>query len=200
MATSVTHSKVSAIPDGGDTNLVRPSDWNAAHVVTVDVADLDTSETATTKALHPDGAGGVEWQPVKFYTIVRVATTNDNNPGVIAVNSTSYIASGTLRFQFDGSYQPVTHFRIITRAQTSEASPATVTLQLATPAAPATPLSASGNDLVVTGNVNADNDSGWIAFATPLTADTYLQVALKGSNGTVDLTAQFIDVQFKYAP
>ncbi len=28
---SITHSKVSAKSDGGDTTLVRPSDWNAAH-------------------------------------------------------------------------------------------------------------------------------------------------------------------------
>ena len=29
----ITHQKVSAIPDGPDTDLVRPSDWNAQHVV-----------------------------------------------------------------------------------------------------------------------------------------------------------------------
>ena len=31
MALSVKHSKVSAIPDGADTSVVRPSDWNADH-------------------------------------------------------------------------------------------------------------------------------------------------------------------------
>jgi hypothetical protein len=31
MAITVKHSKVSAIPDDADTNLVRPSDWNAEH-------------------------------------------------------------------------------------------------------------------------------------------------------------------------
>src|SRR5512143_384172 len=30
----LTHAKVSGISDGGDTSLVRPSDWNAAHVGT----------------------------------------------------------------------------------------------------------------------------------------------------------------------
>jgi hypothetical protein len=30
---AITHSKVSAIADGADTSLVRPSDWNANHVV-----------------------------------------------------------------------------------------------------------------------------------------------------------------------
>ena len=31
---AVTHAFVSSVSDGGDTSLIRPSDWNAAHVVT----------------------------------------------------------------------------------------------------------------------------------------------------------------------
>lgn len=34
MAITVKHSKVSTIPDDADTNLVRPSDWNADHTLT----------------------------------------------------------------------------------------------------------------------------------------------------------------------
>jgi hypothetical protein len=34
MAITVTHSKVSTIPDDADTDLVRPSDWNADHTLT----------------------------------------------------------------------------------------------------------------------------------------------------------------------
>ena len=30
----IIHSKVSTLPDGPETDLVRPSDWNAAHVIT----------------------------------------------------------------------------------------------------------------------------------------------------------------------
>jgi len=33
MAINVTHSKVSTIPDGDDTSLIRPSDWNDEHVI-----------------------------------------------------------------------------------------------------------------------------------------------------------------------
>ena len=33
MAITVTHSKVSAVPDGDDTSVVRPSDWNDDHVL-----------------------------------------------------------------------------------------------------------------------------------------------------------------------
>lgn len=34
MAITVKHQYVSAVPDGGDTNLVQPSDWNDDHVIT----------------------------------------------------------------------------------------------------------------------------------------------------------------------
>ena len=34
MTISVTHTKVSSIPDGSDTDLIRPSDWNASHTLT----------------------------------------------------------------------------------------------------------------------------------------------------------------------
>ena len=33
MTISVTHTKVSSVPDGADTSLVRPSDWNAGHTL-----------------------------------------------------------------------------------------------------------------------------------------------------------------------
>ena len=33
MTITVTHSKISAIPDGADTSVVRPSDWNATHTL-----------------------------------------------------------------------------------------------------------------------------------------------------------------------
>lgn len=34
MAVTVTHTKVSTIPDDADTSLIRPSDWNATHTLT----------------------------------------------------------------------------------------------------------------------------------------------------------------------
>ena len=34
MAITVTHTKVSTIPDGDDTSLIRPSDWNSTHTLT----------------------------------------------------------------------------------------------------------------------------------------------------------------------
>ena len=38
---TITHSKVSTIPDGTDATVVRPSDWNADHVVNILNVDVD---------------------------------------------------------------------------------------------------------------------------------------------------------------
>ena len=43
--TAITHSKVSAKSDGADATLVRPSDWNDDHVVDIDAADVDITDT-----------------------------------------------------------------------------------------------------------------------------------------------------------
>lgn len=40
---SITHLKVSTVPDGADTSVVRPSDWNADHVVSIVNADVDAA-------------------------------------------------------------------------------------------------------------------------------------------------------------
>ena len=51
---AVTHAKVSAVADGGDTDLVQPSDWNADHVI--DSIDFSGGPTITTGADAPEGA------------------------------------------------------------------------------------------------------------------------------------------------
>lgn len=71
---AVTHTKVSGKADSGDTTLVQPSDWNAAHTIaagTIVNADISaTAEIAVSKladgaalqTLRTDSAGtGVEW-------------------------------------------------------------------------------------------------------------------------------------------
>ena len=42
---SITHAKVSTVPDEGDTSLVQPSDWNHDHVVTISSATVDFGTT-----------------------------------------------------------------------------------------------------------------------------------------------------------
>jgi len=50
MTISVTHTKVSSVPDGADTSLVRPSDWNASHTLSGvgSMAEQDASNVAIT--------------------------------------------------------------------------------------------------------------------------------------------------------
>lgn len=54
MALTIKHSKVSTIPDGADTSLVRPSDWNADHTFTgtLEVAQGGTGATTAQGAAN----------------------------------------------------------------------------------------------------------------------------------------------------
>ena len=52
---SVSHSKVSLLTDGADSNVVRPSDWNADHVLDVEV----NAQTGTSYTLQASDNGKV---------------------------------------------------------------------------------------------------------------------------------------------
>ena len=75
MAISVKHTKVSAVADGADTSVVRPSDWNADHTliglgtaaaldagVANGVATLDSSATVPISQLPAAVLGAVSYQ------------------------------------------------------------------------------------------------------------------------------------------
>lgn len=53
---SIKHAKVSAKSDGGDSTLVLPSDWNAAHVGGTESLVTDTSVSGATTVDRDDGA------------------------------------------------------------------------------------------------------------------------------------------------
>ena len=61
MAITVKHSKVSTIPDDTDTDLVRPSDWNADHTLTgvIDVANGGTGASTLTGLLVGNGTSAM---------------------------------------------------------------------------------------------------------------------------------------------
>ena len=54
MTITVKHTKVSAISDGVDTTVVRPSDWNADHslVGTVPIANGGTGQATANDAFN----------------------------------------------------------------------------------------------------------------------------------------------------
>jgi hypothetical protein len=57
MAITVTHSKVSTIPDGDDSSLIRPSDWNDDHVLTGTIPVENGGTGASTLTGYVKGNG-----------------------------------------------------------------------------------------------------------------------------------------------
>jgi hypothetical protein len=57
MTVTVTHSKISSIPDGADTTVVRPSDWNASHTLVGlgTAAELNAGVANGVATLNADG-------------------------------------------------------------------------------------------------------------------------------------------------
>jgi len=109
MAITVKHTKVSTIPDGDDTSVVRPSDWNADHQLTgtVPVANGGTGQATATdafNALAPSQAGNTgkylttdgtnsSWAANPLGTVTSVAATAGTG---ISVTGSPITTSGTL--------------------------------------------------------------------------------------------------------
>ena len=83
---SITHTKVSAIADGADTTVVRPSDWNADHTIAADTitavmmaassVDLATN-TVTGILATAQGGTGIAFFTAAGPTVARVYTFPD---------------------------------------------------------------------------------------------------------------------------
>ena len=88
MAINVKHLKVSTIPDGDDTSLVRPSDWNADHVLdgTVPVANGGTGAATLTGYVKGNGTSTMTASATIPSTDVTglgtMSTQNSNNISV----------------------------------------------------------------------------------------------------------------------
>ena len=128
MAITVKHNKVSTVPDGDDTSVVRPSDWNADHTLvgTIDVANGGTGASTASaglnnllpsqtgnngKVLSTDGTNA-SWSTNGSGDVVGPASATDNaiarfdqTTGKLIQNSVTTIddtgnASGILSQQF----------------------------------------------------------------------------------------------------
>jgi hypothetical protein len=109
MAITVKHSKVSTIPDGDDTSVVRPSDWNADHTLTgtIPVANGGTGASTANggfNALAPSQTGNsgkylttdgtdTSWSVNPLGTVTSVAATAGTG---ISVTGSPITTSGTL--------------------------------------------------------------------------------------------------------
>lgn len=52
---AIKHTKVSTVPDGTDADLVRPSDWNAEHEITVEITTPEVRLTPKDSSSGPEG-------------------------------------------------------------------------------------------------------------------------------------------------
>ena len=88
MAITVKHNKVSTIPDGTDTSVVRPSDWNDDHVLTgtVPVANGGTGAATLTGYVYGNGVSAMTASTTIPSTAVTglgtMSTQNANNVAV----------------------------------------------------------------------------------------------------------------------
>jgi hypothetical protein len=96
MAITVKHSKVSTIPDDTDTDLVRPSDWNADHTLTgvIDVANGGTGASTLTGLLVGNGTSAMTAVTAPSGAVVgttdtQTLTNKRVNPRAVAAGSTS---------------------------------------------------------------------------------------------------------------
>lgn len=106
MAITVKHSKVSTIPDGGDTSVVRPSDWNADHqlVGTVPVDNGGTGAATLTGYVKGNGTSAMTASATVPSTDVTglgtMSTQNSSNINVTGgsmsgVTISDYVATAT---------------------------------------------------------------------------------------------------------
>ena len=109
MAITVKHLKVSTIPDEADTSLVRPSDWNADHVLTgtIPIVNGGTGQTTANlafNALAPSQTGNsgkylttdgtdTSWATNPLGTVTSVAASGGTG---ISVSGSPITTSGTL--------------------------------------------------------------------------------------------------------
>jgi len=106
MAITVKHTKVSTIPDGDDTSLIRPSDWNADHqlVGTVPPANGGTGATTLTGYVKGNGTSTMTASSTIPNTdVIGLGTMSTQNANAIAVtggtmsgvNISDYVATAT---------------------------------------------------------------------------------------------------------
>ena len=106
MAITVKHSKVSTIPDGDDTSVVRPSDWNADHTLTgtIPVDNGGTGASTLTGYVKGNGTAAMTASATVPNTDVTglgtMSTQNSNNISVTGgsmsgVTISDYVATAT---------------------------------------------------------------------------------------------------------
>jgi hypothetical protein len=100
MAITVKHSKVSTIPDGTDTSVVRPSDWNDDHVLTgtIPVANGGTGASTLTGYVKGNGTAAMTASATVPSTDITglgtMSTQNANNVAITGGSITGTTVAG----------------------------------------------------------------------------------------------------------
>ena len=112
MAITVKHSKVSTIPDGTDTSVVRPSDWNDDHVLTgtIPVANGGTGASTLTGYVKGNGTSTMTASstiPNTDVTGLGTASTKDAGVanGVATLDSSGQVPLSQIPALGDLNYQ-----------------------------------------------------------------------------------------------
>jgi hypothetical protein len=109
MAITVKHKFVSTIPDGTDTTIVRPSNWNDDHQLsgTVPIANGGTGASDAATALSNLGAYPAS-NPSGYGTgsVTSVAATV---PSFLSVSGSPITTNGTLAISYSGTALPVSN-------------------------------------------------------------------------------------------
>lgn len=98
MAITVKHSKVSAIPDGADASVVRPSDWNADHslVGAGTMAEQDANAVAITGgSINNTPIGGTTPAAGAFTTLSSTGNTTLGDASTDTVTVNGNVGIGT---------------------------------------------------------------------------------------------------------
>lgn len=111
MAISLTHNFTSTIPDGGDTTIVQPSNWNAEHTLVCATGKILGRTTAGTGAVEeitaPAGSlvGTTATQTLtnKTLTTPTLTTPNINSASVSTVSGTAPLFMARAWVNFNGS-------------------------------------------------------------------------------------------------
>lgn len=108
MAITVKHSKVSTIPDGDDSSLIRPSDWNDDHVLvgTVPVANGGTGASTLTGYVKGNGTSAMTASSTIPSTDITglgtMASQNANNVTITGGSISGTTVSGYIPTSAEG--------------------------------------------------------------------------------------------------
>lgn len=134
-----------------------------------------------------------EWAevPASGYTVITLLRGGISNT-VYPVNNSSYSFNARWSFYTDLDTFPFTHYCINIGGRSSENSQS-IKCVVAKPASPGTPIGGSGDNLSVD-RTNQLYSSGWIQRTDTSTGFTEFALCVKGTNGTVDLDAAWMEI------